>query len=145
MKKLIFLSVGRTSKPFIREGVNEYKKRLSSAYEISEVELPEGKSIASESAELIKHMRGFCVLFDLKGKPYSSVQYADILQNAFYTNDYVTVIIGGSDGVDDFVRGKANAVVSFSNMTFPHQLAKLLALEQTYRAYTILNNMPYHK
>lgn len=143
MKKLRFISVGKTTKPFIKHGVEEYKKRLP--YEVSEVEIGERPTVKKECDEILDRIKGYTVLLDISGKITSSEDFAQLIGGALESADTLTFVIGGSDGVDDRVRTAASARVSFGRITLPHQLCKLILFEQVYRAYTILHRLPYHK
>lgn len=143
MKKLRFISVGKTTKPFIKQGVEEYKKRLP--YEVSEVEIGERPTVKKECDEILDRLKGYTVLMDISGKMTSSEDFAQLIGRALENSDTLTFVIGGSDGVDERVRDAVSSRVSFGRITLPHQLCKLVLFEQVYRAHTILNRLPYHK
>lgn len=146
MKKIRILCVGKASKQFCRDGINEYLKRLKSFYEVSVVEIPEQATVRKECEELMRRMMGHeCVLLDIGGEMLSSEGFANLLYDAHTRLDEVTFVIGGASGVDPSVRQMCRRRVSFGAVTYPHQIARLLLAEQLYRAATILYRLPYHK
>ncbi len=145
MKKITVLCVGKASKSFCRDGCDEYIKRLRAFYEVNVVEIPEQPTVRREGEELLKRMSGECVLLDVGGEQLSSEQFAALLKSAHERADRLTFVIGGASGVDGSVRDACKTRVSFGRVTYPHQIARLLLLEQIYRAATIINGLPYHK
>ncbi|MCH5162111.1 MAG: 23S rRNA (pseudouridine(1915)-N(3))-methyltransferase RlmH [Clostridiales bacterium] len=145
MKKITVLCVGKLAKPFCRDGCDEYLKRLRSFYDMSIVEIAEQPTVKREGEELSKRMSGESVLLDIGGDELSSEQFADLIKSAHERADKITFIIGGASGVDGAVRDKCARRVSFGRVTYPHQIARLLLVEQIYRAATINNGLPYHK
>lgn len=148
MKKATLIAVGKVKESYLRDGIAEYAKRLSRFcdFTVKEVEESKREDTAEESRALLKAMGdGYNIVADLKGKSVSSVEFAALLENAYALNDRVNLVIGGSRGVSDEVRAKADALVSFGRATFPHQLFRLLLTEQLYRAFTIRAGLPYHK
>ena len=98
-----------------------------------------------ESKALLSRMGGFVILSDLRGKLLTSEELAATLERGYLRAPKVQFVIGGSRGVTDEVRARADAVVAFGRMTFPHRLMRLIAAEQLYRAFTISENVQYHK
>ncbi len=145
MKKITVLCVGKASKQFCRDGCDEYLKRLRSFYDVSVVEVSEQPTIRREGEELIKRLNGECVLLDVGGEQISSEAFAELIKTTHERTDRLTFLIGGASGVDEQVRGICKKRVSFGRVTYPHQIARLLLLEQIYRAATIINGLPYHK
>lgn len=145
MKKITVLCVGKASKSFCRDGCDEYLRRLHSFYDVNVVEIAEQPTVKKEGEELLKRMSGECVLLDIGGEQVSSEQFAELMKKAHERADKMTFIIGGASGVDNAVREKCIKRVSFGRVTYPHQIARLLLVEQIYRAATILNGLPYHK
>lgn len=145
MKKITVLCVGKASKQFCRDGCDEYLKRLRSFYDVSVVEVSEQPTIRREGEELIKRLNGECVLLDVGGEQLSSEAFAELIKTTHERTDRLTFLIGGASGVDEQVRGICKKRVSFGRVTYPHQIARLLLLEQIYRAATIINGLPYHK
>lgn len=148
MKKVTVLCVGRIKEKFISDGIAEYAKRLSRFCDFKVEEIADecgDDAVRRESDALLKKMHGFCVLTDIGGKELSSPQLASVMDKAYLTAPEVTFIIGGSEGVDDRVRVKADIKVSFGRVTYPHMLMRLILTEQIYRAFNILAKTPYHK
>ncbi|MDQ6978761.1 MAG: 23S rRNA (pseudouridine(1915)-N(3))-methyltransferase RlmH [Mariprofundaceae bacterium] len=128
-----------------------YRKRFGShGCELQLIELSEGRGKQSaqrkqeEERQILQHARAGYILFDACGKARSSVQWADTLQSmaANATQDFV---IGGTDGVSASIRQQAAQCWSLSALTLPHQMARLLVVEQLYRAWTIVQGHPYHR
>lgn len=158
--KITIVAVGKLKEKYIREGVDEYIKRLGHFCDIEIVEVddeqaPESLSRAQESqvkkreGERIKKKlkeRTTVVVLDVNGKMLNSEEFAAQLNSFFlYGHPHVTFVIGGSLGVDEELLKAADLRLSLSKMTFPHQLARLILLEQVYRAFKIINGEPYHK
>ncbi len=145
--KVRLLCVGKIKESFFTEGIQEYAKRLQRycKFEISEVAEcnvgEEKKRKQTEGEALLKQMQGKTILLDREGTQVDSVQFAEL----FRSEPEVTVVIGGSLGVSDEVKQKSDVSVAFGNVTYPHQLMRLIASEQIYRAFTILHHTPYHK
>ena len=148
MKKVNLLCVGKIKEKYLRDGIEEYAKRLSRFCSFNEIQLPdycENDEVKRESDDILAKIKGFTILCDIKGKQLSSEQISEVMDKAYLTNSEITFIIGGSRGVDERVRAKADLCLSFGNATFPHQLMRLLLTEQIYRAFNISENTPYHK
>lgn len=111
------------------------------------IELPESptEDVAAESAAILKQLKGYTILFDLRGEQLSSEAFAAKMDAAYSVGDTVTLVIGSSRGVSDEVSRAAALSVAFGKATFPHMLFRVMAVEQIYRAFTILNNGKYHK
>ncbi len=150
MKKIYLTCVGRMKDKFFVEAVEEYRKRLSSYCELCVQEVAdcvgEGAVERESDAILATIKQGeHVVLFDVGGKLVSSEDFAGMLAAAQQSGKTLRLIIGGSCGVDERVRQKASERVSFGRVTFPHRLMRVIAVEQLYRAFTILHGTPYHK
>ena len=148
MKKVNVVCVGKIKEKFISDGIDEYKKRISRFAEPSFVELKDfapPDELRHECDLILPKLQGFVVLLDIDGKTLSSVQLAETLEKAYLTQPVVTFVIGGSEGVDERVRSRADLRLSFGRVTFPHQLMRLMLSEQIYRAFTIIEGLPYHK
>lgn len=143
-KEIKIISVGKTTKTFIKDGIAEYKKRLS-AFTVTDTEIGEKPSVEKECDEILKRLGGYTVLLDVGGEILSSEDLSKLLNYALVEKNGITFIIGGASGVDDRVRSAVNKRISFGRITLPHQLCKLVLYEQIYRAYTINSGLPYHK
>lgn len=157
--KITIITVGKLKEKYLVEGIKEYAKRLSKYTKLDLIEVkdehaPENLSqkdndiITGKEAERInqKLKDSFIISLALEGKQLSSEELASKIENIkTYHNSHITFIIGGSLGLSDSIKKKSNFLLSFSPMTFPHQLMKLILLEQIYRSFRINNNEPYHK
>ncbi len=157
--KITILCVGKIKESFYREAVREYSKRLSGYAGLEIIEVPDEKAPEglSEAGILkIKEKEGDRLLSKLKnglvfplvieGKSLSSEELAEFIkEKALRGTSHINFVIGGSLGLSEAVIEKGDLLLSFSKMTFPHQLMRVILLEQVYRAYRIINNEPYHK
>ena len=154
MKKINIITVGKLKEDFFVSACNEYQKRLSSEYKLNIIEIPQvklydnpnekeiEKALKVEEEKILKHIeKGIVVALCVEGKQKTSEEFAEILD----TSEPITFMIGGSHGLSDAVKAKANIKLSFSKMTFPHRLFRVMLLEQIYRGVNILKGTPYHK
>ncbi|HIP07145.1 MAG TPA: 23S rRNA (pseudouridine(1915)-N(3))-methyltransferase RlmH [Mariprofundaceae bacterium] len=147
--KLRLLVVGKAGKDF-RDYETSLKKRLQGSHQFDIVELTESKAKqlnqikADEAKVILKTAKQGFVLFDEKGKSLSSMQWADFFKKQV-GNASIDFVIGGAAGVSDEVRQQAGFTWSLSALTLPHQLARVLVIEQLYRAFSIIHGHPYHK
>ena len=141
------LCVGKIKESYLDELINDYKKRISKYIKIEIIELKDDVNYDKEISNLIKNIKtsDYNIGLDLKGKMYSSVEFADKIDKILPQNSNITFIIGGSLGLNDEVRSLCNELFSFSQMTFPHGLFRGILLEQIYRACKINNHEMYHK
>ena len=156
MLSVNLICVGKVKEKYINMGIDEFTKRLQSFVKFNLIELKEDgndsnrdESIKKESI-LIKNCleksKGYNILLDVKGKEYSSEDMSrEIGKLTVGGVSTINFIIGGSYGVSDEIKANANIRLSFSKMTFPHQLMRLIFIEQLYRWFTITNNIKYHK
>jgi 23S rRNA (pseudouridine1915-N3)-methyltransferase len=150
--KLTFLSVGKDRSKLFAPGVAEYAGRLAHSAKVQLVELPESRAAGArakdeEGEALLAKLgpRDVLVALDERGKALGSVEFAKWLGRQQDGARDVAFVIGGDEGLSDAVRARAGLVLSLSAMTLPHRLARLVLLEQVYRAFTILRGEPYHK
>ena len=146
------ICVGKIKESFIKEAINEYKKRISKYTNIEIIELDDynydvKKTLLTEYNSIVKVMSksDYKILLDINGNELDSVSFAKKINDTLTVNSNITFIIGGSFGVLDELRSVVDYRLSFSKMTFPHQLFRVILLEQIYRAYKINNNEEYHK
>lgn len=145
MKRIKIVCVGKASKPFCRDGIDEYLKRLKGFYDVTIVEIAEQPTVKKECDEILRRISKPCVLMDIGGDMPSSERLAEYLKTEHERFDEITFVIGGAAGVDERVRSAADKRVSFGAVTYPHQIVRLLLVEQLYRAATIIKGVPYHK
>lgn len=155
--KLRLLCVGRISAPWIRSGVEEYGGRISRYLPFESIELREASGGGSkgdirfgrdeEGGRILQRLpdSACVVILDEGGKALTTEAWSAFLgERMLYGPDEVIMVIGGAYGLNDAVKARGDLLFSLSKLTLPHQLARLLLLEQTYRAMTILRNEPYH-
>ena len=140
------ICVGKLKEKYLSDGVLDYLNRIRKYHKISLVELNDS-NIQNEGNEIIKHIdkKDFIICMDIDGENMSSLEFANFIDKTFIINSNITFIIGGSDGIRDDIKKMANYRFSFSKLTFPHGLFRLILLEQIYRSFKILNNESYHK
>ena len=155
MIEINVISVGNVKEKYIQELIADYKKRISKYAKIELIELKDESNKINEN--VVKETEGerilssikegfYVILLDLRGQMLDSISLSKKLDEiSTYHSSKIAFIIGGSFGVSEDVKKRANYLLSFSKMTFPHQLAKGMLLEQIYRSFKILNNETYHK
>lgn len=158
--KIRIISVGKLKEKYLVEGMMEYVKRISAYADVELVEvdderIPDKPSLAQETIVKAKEGRrildkvkqdDFMILLDVSGKEMDSIQFAEKIENCMINGkSTIDFVIGGSLGHGEDVLTRANLRVSFSQMTFPHQLMRLILVEQIYRAFKIIRHETYHK
>ena len=156
----MILAVGKLKEKYLKQGIDEYIKRLGPYAKVSIVEIPDEPASerlsdaeiqavkVSEGARLLSKITQDTFVFALaiKGKSLTSEAFAAELDNlATYGKSKIAFVIGGSNGLSDEVLRRADLKLSFSSFTFPHQLMRLILVEQIYRAFKINRSEPYHK
>lgn len=154
------ISVGKIKEDYFKKAIEEYEKRLKAYCRVNFIELKdesEGKNLSDKDIDIILDKEGkrilekikersFIIVLDILGRSIDSVLFSkkinDIMLDGISSIDF---IIGGSLGISQEVKDKANYSLSFSKFTFPHKLMKVILMEQIYRAFTIINNKTYHK
>lgn len=154
------ISVGKLKEKYLKMGIEEYTKRLGSYAKIDLVEVADEKApenLSDADMEIVKKKEGerilakigadtYVIALAIEGKMKSSEQLAEDLQSLMtYGRSKVAFVIGGSLGLHEDVMKRSDEKLSFSKMTLPHQLMKLVLIEQVYRAFRIIKNEPYHK
>ena len=156
MVKINIVCIGKVKDKYIRDGIEEFSKRLSRYANFNVVELSEEddnkgieSAISKETERIIniinKKSQSYNILLDLKGKQKSSEEMAELLEKITIQKSEINFIIGGSNGVGDELRKIVDFRLNFSLFTFPHQLMRLILAEQIYRWISINNNIKYHK
>ena len=152
--KLVFLMVGKTNEKYFIDAISEYEKRIKRFTPFEIITIPDSKGI--KTAELQKSTEGelilkqiknedFIILMDEKGKRFTSVKFAEYIEKLLCRSDKrIVFVIGGAYGFSQEVYNIADDKISLSDMTFSHQLVRVVFTEQLYRAFTIINNQPYH-
>ena len=140
------ICIGKLKESYLKEGINDYLNRINKYHKIELIELPDSNIINEKELILKKiNTKDYIITLDIEGNNISSIDLANKLDKTFITNPNITFIIGGSDGLHQDIKKISNYSLSFSKMTFPHGLFRLILLEQIYRSFKILNNESYHK
>lgn len=160
MIKISIVSVGKIKEKYIKLGIDEFSKRLSKYCKLEIIEVSDEKApenLSNKEIVMIKNKEGFSILskikdgayiiaLDIQGRSISSEDLADNLERlSIMGKSQLYFVIGGSLGLSEEVLSRADMKLSFSKMTFPHQLMRLILLEQVYRAFRINSGQPYHK
>lgn len=159
MLSINVVCVGKIKEKFFRDAIDEYSKRLSRYCKLDILELPDEKipnNPSDKTVEEIKekecnniidHLKkdSYIVCLDLTGKQFSSEELSRELDNLSLTTSNITFVIGGSLGLNKKILSMSDKIISFSKMTFPHQLIRIFLLEQIYRSFKISNGEVYHK
>ena len=155
--KINVIVVGDLKEKYLNEACKEYIKRITRFHNIKVTTIEEermpkapseadiSKCLVREGAKIEKYLKGYIVVLDVQGEMIDSVKFSKVIENASINFDTITFVIGGSYGIADTIKNLAHMRLSFSKMTFPHQLFRVMLLEQIYRASTISNNILYHK
>lgn len=159
MLKIKLISVGKFKEQYLRDAAAEYIKRLSGYCDLEQIvlepeKLPDRpsdavikKALDDEGEKILKKIPdgAFTVALCIEGKKYASSDFSKLIQNNFTSLGGICFVIGGSYGLSDAVKSRAHCRMSMSDMTFPHQLAKIMLMEQIYRAFKIIEGSAYHK
>ena len=145
MQKIYFVVVGKIKESFYRDAVAEYAKRLSRFVKLEIKELAEGANPEAEAGDILRACKGYTVALAVEGEKLSSEKLAKKIQKLSDEGKDITFIIGSPCGLSDEVKNKADYKLSFSDMTFPHQLMRVILAEQVYRAFMINAGSTYHK
>ena len=149
--KINLLAIGDIKEEFYTQAVNEYKKRLTRFCTLNIIELKESihknpqTALKMDEQNLMPYLKGYVIALAIEGKPVSSTELANKISKLRLNAPEITFIIGASNGLSQQIKNKANELISFSPLTFPHQLMRVIFLEQLYRSFTIINNISYHK
>ena len=140
------ICVGKIKEKFYRDAIDEYLKRLSKYHKVNIIEINDS-NIKNEAQEILKKIdnKDYIITMEIEGQQLSSTELSNLIDKTFINYSNITFIIGGSDGLDDEIKKLSNYKLSFSKLTFPHQLFRVILLEQVYRSFKIINNETYHK
>ena len=145
MQKIYFVVVGKIKESFYREAVAEYVKRLSRFAKVEIKELPEGADPEAEKGDILRACKGYVIALAVEGEKTTSEGLAKKIKALTDSGKEITFIIGSSCGLSPEVKKSADYLLSFSDMTFPHQLMRVILSEQVYRAFMINAGATYHK
>lgn len=158
--KITVLCVGKIKEKYFTMGIDEYSKRLSRYCKLEIIEVPDEKTPdnaseneelqikAKEGDKLLKHIKdnAYVIALAIEGKMLTSEELSEKMEQLGINGDSnVVFVIGGSLGLDQRILDRADYKLSFSKMTFPHQMMRMVLLEQVYRGYRIMKGEPYHK
>lgn len=148
MIKLI--CIGKIKEDYLKDAIKEYEKRISKYSKLEIIELEDesrGDILSKEKDKISRYIqdKDFVITLEINGKEIDSLEFAQKIDNIFITNSNITFIIGGSYGLHNDIKKRSNFALSFSKLTFPHQLFRVMLLEQIYRCFKINNNETYHK
>lgn len=144
------ICVGKIKEKYLVSAIEEYKKRISKYTRLEIIEVPDestGNILEKEQEHIMKYIndKDYIITLEIEGNNISSIELSEKLEKTFLNYPNITFIIGGSYGLSDNIKKISNYALSFSKMTFPHQLFRVLLLEQIYRSFKIINNESYHK
>lgn len=145
MQKIHLVVVGKIKESFYREAVSEYLKRLTRFAEVDVRELPERATLQEEGADILRSVKGYVIVLAIEGEKVSSEKMAKKLKGLCDAGKEITFVIGSSCGLCPEVKQRGDYLLSFSDMTFPHQLMRVILTEQIYRAFMINAGSEYHK
>lgn len=140
------ICVGKLKEKYLYEAVADYMKRIQKYHKIDLIEINDS-NINEEGTQILNHLnkKDYLISLSIEGKELSSLESADKIDKTFISYPNITFIIGGSNGIREDIKEKSNFNLSFSKLTFPHGLFRIILLEQIYRSFKILNNESYHK
>ena len=147
------ICVGKIKEKYLKDAIEEYKKRISrytkfEIIEVCDIDNPIIEIVLLKEKELIEKYienKDFVITLEIEGNMIDSLEFSKKIDNIFNINSNITFIIGGSNGLHQDIKNRSNYKLSFSKMTFPHQLFRVILLEQIYRVFKINNNEAYHK
>lgn len=147
------ICVGKLKENYLKEAIAEYKKRILKYTKLEIIEVRDydfnnkKRTLELEKEQIIKYIspKDYVITLEMDAKEFTSIELSKKLDSILTQNSNLCFIIGGSYGLDDTIKKKASFRLSFSKLTFPHQLFRVLLLEQIYRSYKISNNESYHK
>jgi len=147
------ICVGKVKEQYLKDAIKEYQKRISryvklEIIEVADIDSDNVGKILEKECDLIKKYIGekdYVITTEIEGKELTSIELSEKIDIVFNQYSNIVFIIGGSYGIHDNIKRKSNFALSFSKLTFPHQLFRVLLLEQLYRSFKIKNNESYHK
>ena len=147
------ICIGKLKEKYLKQAEEEYSKRLKKYTNLEIIELQDEsfneieKNKEIEADKILKHLnqKDYIITLEIEGNQLTSEEFSKKIDNILISNSNITFIIGGSDGLSNRIKELSNYKLSFSKMTFPHQLFRIILLEQIYRSYKIINNETYHK
>lgn len=139
------ICVGKLKEKYLKDAVLEYSKRISKYTKLEIIELKDS-DINKEKDEILKYIsKDYIITLEIEGESLSSLELSEKIDKIFIKNSNICFIIGGSEGLHSDIKKISDYKLSFSKLTFPHQLFRVMLLEQIYRSFKIINNETYHK
>lgn len=140
------ICVGKIKENYLKEAINEYLKRLSKYTKLEVIELKDS-NILDEEELILRNIndKDYVITLDISGNMLDSIELSKKIEEWFINSYNIVFVIGGSYGLSDKIKTRSNYSISFSKFTFPHQLFRVILLEQIYRSFKIINNETYHK
>lgn len=141
------ICIGKIKEKYLTDGINDYLKRLTKYHKVELIELKDS-DIKKEKEEILKVLNkdSYIISLAIEGKEYKTIELSEKIDNLLTNGkSNITFIIGGSNGIDEEIKNISNELLSFSKLTFPHGLFRLILLEQIYRIFKIQNNETYRK
>ena len=150
---ITIICVGKIKEKYLTDAIKEYSKRISKYSKLNIIEVSDidegsiSEVIDKEGNDILKYIkdRDYVITMEIEGNRLSSVELARKIDTVFNNYSNIVFVIGGSYGLSDSIKSRSNYALSFSNLTFPHQLFRVMLLEQIYRVFKINNNETYHK
>ena len=140
------ICIGKIKEKYLKEAIEDYKKRINKYHKVNIIELPDS-NIDEEGKEIKKYLskKDYIIALAIEGKEITSTELAEKIDKTFINFSTINFIIGGSLGISEDIKNLSDYKLSFSKLTFPHGLFRVILLEQIYRSFKILNNETYHK
>lgn len=156
MIKINVVAVGKVKEKYFSDAIAEYSKRLSRFCQFTITEIKEENFenvtdglieviLEKEAQRILPYLKGEVFAMAIEGEKYTSTSFAKHINKLSNVTDCITFVIGGSYGLSDTIKKRAKGLISFSDMTFPHTFFRVMLVEQTYRAFSIINGISYHK
>ena len=140
------ICIGKLKEKYLIDGIKDYSERINKYHKLNIIELPDS-NITKEGEEILKHIdkKDYLIAMCIEGEQLSSTELSNKIDKVFISYPNITFIIGGSNGIVNDIKNMCNYKLSFSKLTYPHGLFRLILLEQIYRSFKIMNNETYHK
>lgn len=140
------ICAGKIKEEYLVKAIDDYVKRISKYHKIEIIEVDDS-TIKEEALKILKHIdnKDYVITLEIDGKELTSIELSKKIEKTFIYYPNICFVIGGSYGLDNKVKLRSNFALSFSKLTFPHQLFRVILLEQIYRSFKIINNETYHK
>ncbi len=144
------ICIGKLKEDYLKKAMEEYKKRITKYFKIEMIELEDesnGNILEKEKTKILKYIneKDYVITLEIDGSSIDSMELSKKIESIYLNYSNITFIIGGSYGLHDDIKKRSNYALSFSKLTFPHQLFRVMLLEQIYRSFKIMHHETYHK